>query len=89
MYKKLLTLILATVCAGHIFSQDIDLFKMLEEESNKESKREPIILLQHLNQHASSTGILETLGKKILDLEYRIGSINSVMDFTKCLALIM
>lgn len=68
MYKKLITLIIATVCAGRIFSQDIDLFKMLEEESNKENKTRT----NYTSATFKSTRLInghtvETLGKKILD----------------------
>lgn len=68
MYKKLLILIFASIYAGHIFAQDIDLFKMLEDESNKEDKSRT----NYTSATFKSTRLInghtvETLGKKILD----------------------
>lgn len=68
MYKKLLTLILASVCAGSIFGQEIDLFKMLEEESNKENKtRTNYVSATFKSTRLINGHSVETLGKKILD----------------------
>lgn len=68
MYRKLWALIIAFVCASHIFAQDIDLFKMLEEESSKDDK----LKTHYTSATFKSTRLInghssETLGQKILD----------------------
>jgi hypothetical protein len=68
MYKNLFAFIIAFVCASHILAQDIDLFKMLEEESIKENKTRT----NYTSATFKSTRLInghsvETLGKKILD----------------------
>ncbi|WP_018616117.1 DUF5777 family beta-barrel protein [Segetibacter koreensis] len=68
MYKKFVVLIIAFVCAGHIVAQDLDLSKMLEEESSKEDK----MRTNYTSATFKSTRLInghsvETLGKGILD----------------------
>ncbi len=68
MYKKLLTLIIAFGSAGHILAQDIDLSKMLEEESSKEAKtRTNFISATFKSTRLINGHSVETLGKHILD----------------------
>lgn len=68
MYKKFFSFIITFACTAHIFAQDIDLSKMLEEESSKEDKTRTNYVsatfksTRLINGHSS-----ETLGKKILD----------------------
>lgn len=68
MLKKLLFILFTFVCAGRIAAQDVDLFKMLEEESSKEDKTRT----HYVSATFKSTRLInghsaETLGKKILD----------------------
>ena len=68
MCKKFVFVIITFVCAVHVFAQDIDLSKMLEEESSKEDKTRTNYVsatfksTRLINGHSS-----ETLGKHILD----------------------
>lgn len=68
MYKKLLTLIIASVCASCLLAQEVDLFKMLDEESSKESKtRTDYVAATFKSTRLINGHSVETLGKKILD----------------------
>src|SRR3954451_5434750 len=68
MLKRLITVILAFVCTGHIMAQELDLAKMLDEESSKENK----LRTNYTSATFKSTRLInghsvETLGKRILD----------------------
>lgn len=68
MYKKLLTLLIASVCSVPIFAQEVDLFKMLEEESSKDNKlRTNYTAATFKSTRLINGHTVETLGKKILD----------------------
>jgi hypothetical protein len=68
MLKRFITIILAIFCSGHIIAQELDLAKMLEEESSKEDK----LRTNYTSATFKSTRLInghsvETLGKRILD----------------------
>lgn len=68
MYRKVLILLVTLFCAGDIFAQEIDLFKMLEEESSKENKtRTNYIAATFKSTRLINGHSVETLGKNILD----------------------
>ena len=68
MPRNLLILIIAFLCTGRLVAQDLDLSKMLDEESSKEDK----LRTNYTSATFKSTRLInghsvETLGKKILD----------------------
>ena len=68
MYLKWCSFLIAFLCAGHLYAQEIDLSKMLEEESSKEDK----LRTNYTSATFKSTRLInghsvETLGRHILD----------------------
>ena len=68
MHRKLSVLLIALICTGRLFAQELDLSKMLDEESSKADK----MRTKYATATFKSTRLIngqssETLGKKILD----------------------
>ena len=79
MYKKIITLLIASAITGHLVAQDVDLFKLLDEESKKADKNR----INYTTATFKSTRLInghsiENIGKGLLDLKisHRFGTLN-------------
>src|SRR3954451_18336524 len=68
MHRKFSVLLIALICTGRLFAQELGLSKMLDEESSKQDK----LRTNYATATFKSTRLIngqssETLGKKILD----------------------
>src|SRR4051812_25879156 len=78
--KKLITIIAACFIVGGVFAQDVDLFKLMDEESKQsDSNRTDYTIATFKTTRLINGHTIETVGKHILDFKvsHRFGMLNS------------